>query len=244
MQIPDKTFHVASCTLGESDFEFNGDAKLLRIMQLMQDVATDHAEKLGIGWHVLDDNGKFWVLSKIKTEFFRPVTRSTPSFTLYTWPLEPNRYCSERCFTAKDQDGLLFSSYSLWSMVDRNTHKMVSATVMNEFYHGEYSSVRSDVDGTFERVRIDSNFELCYEKTVRRSDLDKNGHVNNTNYVVFAEDVLRAEERVKAMEITYHRELKLGDVVKIYAKRRENSVAVIGIRDNEMCFTVVFSLTD
>ncbi len=244
MQIPDKTFHAACCTLGESDFELNGDAKLLRIMQLMQDVATEHAEKLGIGWHVLDENGKFWVLSKVKTEFFRPVTRNTLSFKLYTWPLEPNRFCSERCFTATDRDGLLFSSYSLWSMVDRNTRKMVSATVMNDFYHGEYSSVRSDVDGTFERVRMDSDFEFCYEKTVRRSDLDQNGHVNNTNYVVFAEDVLPAEEHVKAMEITYHRELKFGDTVKIFAKRRENSVVVAGMREDETCFTVVFWLAE
>ncbi len=242
MQIPEKTFLTLPCTLSESDFELNGEVKPLKIMQLMQDVATAHAEKLGVGWQTLNQNGKLWVLSKVKTEFFQPVTRQTPPFTLYTWPLEPNRFYAERCFTAAKGDELLFSATSLWSMIDRDSRKMVSAAVMNDFYHGEYSAVTADTSSTFQRVKQGAEFEFCYEKNVRRSDLDRNGHVNNTNYVTFAEDVLSASERIRAMEITYHKELKLGDVVKVFAHRTENSVAVVGTREGETCFTAVFSL--
>lgn len=242
MQIPEKTFLTLECTLGESDFEFNGEVKPFKIMQLMQDVATEHAEKLGVGWHALDDNCKLWVLSKVKTEFFCPVTRNTLHFTLYTWPLAPTKFYAERCFTAKCGNELLFSTCSLWSMVDRNSRKIVPATTMNDFYHGEYSAVRADTDGNFRRVRKNENFAFCYEKTVRRSDLDQNGHVNNTNYIVFAEDVLSPEERIRTMEITYHRELKLGEVVRVFASRNGNLVEVVGERDGETCFTVVFAL--
>lgn len=242
MQIPDKNFHVLRCSLGESDFEFNGDVKPQKIMQLMQDAATEHAEKIGVGWHALDDNGKLWVLSKVKTVFHTPVTRSTPPFELYTWPLEPNRFYSERCFVAVAKGEPLFSTCSLWSMIDRDSRKIVPATTMNDFYHGEYSSARPNIDATFQRVRLNENFAFCYEKTVRRSDLDQNGHVNNTNYVVIAEDVLSPEERIRTMEITYHRELKLGEVVRVFASRNGNLVEVVGERDGETCFTVVFAL--
>lgn len=242
MQIPDKNFHVLRCSLGESDFEFNGDVKPQKIMQLMQDVATEHAEKIGVGWHALDDNGKLWVLSKVKTVFHTPITRSTLPFELYTWPLEPNKFYSERCFVAVAKGEPLFSACSLWSMIDRDSRKIVPATTMNDFYHGEYSSARPNIDATFQRVRLNENFAFCYEKTVRRSDLDQNGHVNNTNYVVIAEDVLSPEEHVCATEIVYHKELKPGDGVKVYACRNERSVEVVGERDGETCFTVVFAL--
>lgn len=242
MQIPEKTFLTKKCELSESDFESNGDVKPLRVMQLMQNVATAHAEKLGVGWNTLNDNAMLWVLSKVKIVFARPVTRNTESFSLYTWPLEPNRFYSERCFTATEGDSPLFFATSLWTMISRDERKILPATTMNEFYRGEYSAVKADVDSDFCRVRFDDTFEFCYEKTVRRSDLDKNGHVNNTNYVVIAEDALAPEQRVSAMEIVYHKELKLGDKVSVFVKTQNNRVFVVGRRTEETCFTVAFTL--
>lgn len=242
MNLPEKTFLTADYQLFESDFEFNGQAKPARIMQLMQDVATSHAEQLGVGWHALDKNDMLWVLSKAKMQFFVPVTRQNAKFTLYTWPLAPNRFYAERCFTATDGTNLLFSTTSLWTIISRQQRKIVAGTVMNDFYHGQYSSVAADVGADFSRVRWDSDFQLCYQKTIRRSHLDQNGHVNNTNYVSLAEDVLPPQTLISAMEIVYHKELKLGDVVDVWCKQQGQTVSVVGRRDEETCFTALFTL--
>ena len=42
----------------------------------------------------------------------------------------------------------------------------------------------------------------------------------------------------------YHKELKCGDVVKIYSKRENNAVYVVGERDGETSFTVKFTLAN
>ncbi len=244
MNLPEKTFLTANCQLFESDFEFNGQAKPARIMQLMQDAATSHAEQLGVGWHALDQNGMLWVLSKVKTQFFAPVTRQNAQFTLYTWPLAPNRFYAERCFAATKGENLLFSTTSLWTIISRDERKIVPGTVMNDFYHGEYSSVPADAGSDFARVRWDSDFRLCYQTTIRRSDLDQNGHVNNTNYVGLAEDVLPPQTLVSAWEIVYHKELKLGDVVDVWCKEQGKTISVVGRRGEETCFTALFTVEE
>lgn len=78
-------------------------------------------------------------------------------------------------------------------------------------------------------------------KTVRRSDLDLNGHVNNTNYATYASDVLSPEEEILSMEIVFHKELKLGDTLTVYAKRQDNFVTVVGRRE-DTCFSAVIQL--
>ena len=78
MNLPDKTFLKKTVTLHESDFDCNGDLKLNRIMQLLQDAATEHAEQLGLGWKAMDGRCMVWMISKIKVTLHRAVGRSTP----------------------------------------------------------------------------------------------------------------------------------------------------------------------
>lgn len=242
VSLPQKTFLSRTFQLYQSDFECNGQVKPHRIMQLLQDVATEHGRNIGVGWDVLNSHGMLWVLSKINLVFSRPVTMQNGIFTLYTWPLAPNKFFAERCFCALDEHGeQLFSATSLWMMISRDDRKILPAETMNKFCTCDYSDVHADAPNAFLRVRKDENYQFCYEKQIRRSDLDKNGHVNNTNYIVFALDVLSPHESVSAVEIVYHKELKLGDIVQISFRRDGEKVYVVGEHDGTS-FTTVFTL--
>lgn len=244
MKLPKITYLKKQCELYESDFECNNQLKPYRAMQLMQDAATAHAEEIGVGWHNMDNHGLLWVLGKVHIVFDRPLTRADTNFTLYTWPLAPDRFYSERCFSAVQNGEQVFCATSLWIMIERATRKIVPAVKMNEFFHGEYDVEKSDVVGDFLRVRYDETFTHAYTKTVRRSDLDLNGHVNNTNYVTYALDVLLPSEQIKSVQIVYNKELVFGDVVEVYFKREQNLVTVVGLRQGETCFTVVLQVAE
>lgn len=241
MKLPDKTYILRDCKLGESDFECNRQAKPIRIVQLLQDITTEHAEELGVGWNTMDKNGMLWVLSKIKIVFECPVTRKNSRFTLYTWPLAPNRFYAERCFAVVD-DEQLFSATTLWSIISKNERRILPAEIMNKFYHGEYCNIHCDTAANFQRVRLDDKFRFAYTTTVFRSDLDHNGHVNNTIYVNYALNVLAPQDKIRALEIVYHKELKLGEVLEVLYKREMDCVSVVGQRDNEVCFTATLTL--
>lgn len=241
MKLPDITYLTQDCVLGESDFECNRQVKMLRVMQLLQDIATDHAERIGVGWNTMDRNGMLWVLSKIKIVFDCPVTKKNGRFKLYTWPLAPNRFYAERCFAAVD-DKQLFSATSMWSIISREERKILPAETMNKFFKGEYSEIHCDTAANFARVRLDNDFHFAYSSTVFRSDLDHNGHVNNTVYVNYALNVLSPQERIHSVEIVYHKELKLGDRFQVLYKRENDCISVVGQRQEEICFTAQLTL--
>lgn len=244
MKLPEKTFLTRRCQLFESDLECNGQVKPFRVMQLLQDIATDHAESLGTGWNTFDKNGILWVLSKVKFVFDKPITRKNGNFTLYTWPLAPSKFFAERCFSAVDDNGeQLFSATSLWMIISRAERKILSAETMNDFFSGEYSQIHSDTPCSFVRIRKDETFEYCYEREIRRSDLDKNGHVNNTNYITYALDVLPPQVKISQAEIVYNKELRYGDKVKIFSKREGDLIYVVG-EHGETNFTVMFKVAN
>lgn len=242
MQLPDKTFLAKPCELAESDFEFNGQVKLFRIMQLLQNVATEHAKTIGMGWDALDNLGILWVLSKMKINFYREITMENGRFTLYTWPLAPHGLFVERCFSAVDENGNeLFAATSLWLIISKKERKIMPANITNDLYSGKYSQIHCSVVNNFRRIRKDDSYEFSYETQMRRSELDKNGHVNNTNYITFALDALRPEERVSSVEIVYNKELKIGEKLRVYAKREADVIYVTG-ESAEINFTAILTL--
>ncbi len=239
--LPSKTFLVTHCELFESNFEQTGTVDPHRIAEFLQDSAGEHADKLGFGWDSLDKTGCLWVLSKLKLHFDVPVTKQTKAFDLYTWPLKPAKYFAERCFVALSEGKPIFQATTVWLVIDRNTRRIVSADKLSEIYNCDFDTAHCDVLPDFERIRRDDGYALCYDKTVRRTDLDVNGHVNNTNYVNYALDALDPCEVAEELEIVYQKELRLYDEVHIYSKRQGNTVYVVGEKE-ETCFTAKLTL--
>ncbi len=235
--LPKKTFYTTECLLYESNFDTSGVLSVHRAAEFLQDAAGEHAKLLGFGWDNLDSTGCLWVLSKLRIRFDKSVTKGANRFTLYTWPLKPARFFAERCFVAVDDVGeQLFAATSVWLVIDRESRRIVSSDRLKSIYNCDFDDTHCDVPSEFERIRRDESYVHCYDRAIRRCDLDVNCHVNNTNYVNYVMDVLAPDEIVSELEIVYQKELRLGDVVSIYCKRAGNSVFVVGERD-ETCFT-------
>lgn len=242
--LPQKSFLIKDCLLYESDFDVTSLAKPHRIMELMQDLATTHADALGCGWDDMDKHGLFWILSKVKIEFYKPITRHNRRFKLYTWPQPSNKLFIERRFTAVDDQGEeLFASSTLWMILNRDERTFASQQAIAEMYRADFDTTPCACSSAFTRLRRDESYKLAYQRQIRRTDLDINRHVNNTNYINYALDVLDDNERVNAVEIVYHKELTLGDVIYVYVKRDGDSVYVVGERD-VTCFTVKLTVAN
>lgn len=241
--LPQKTFLIKDCALYESDFDVTSCVKPHRVMELMQDAATAHADELGIGWNYMDSQGLFWILSKVKIVFHKPLNRQTRCFKLFTWPVAANRLYLERRFEAVDEQGqALFSSSTLWMIVERDSRKIASREIVAQYYSFDFDIAECGCDANFDRLRRDESYVLSCERQIYRTDLDINKHVNNTNYINYALDVLNETEQVAAVEIVYHREMMLGDVVQVYSKRESDYVCVAGERDGQTCFTIKLTL--
>lgn len=240
--LPQKTFLSREYELTESDFDVTGYAKPQRIMEIMQDLATDQAQILGFGWDLLNSHGLFWVLSKVKIIFNKPVTRHNNKFKVYTWPVAPNKFFIERRFVVVDDNGSeVFAASTMWMMIERDTRKIADTKTVENFYKADFDNTPC-IDCNLERIRKNDEFTLAYETQIRRSQLDINKHVNNTHYVNFAADVLQHTDKISQIEITYNKELKQGDAIAVYFKRTPNAVCVVGERNGETSFSAKLTL--
>lgn len=236
---PTKTFYVHDFELLETDFDVDGNLRSARLMQFLQNAAGQHVKDFGLGWDDLNDKQLLWVLSKMKYRRVKSITKAVKTLRVYTWPKAPNKFFYDRLFEVYDAntDKLLVEAYSQWLVVDKASRKAVTANTVDGFADADFADETIALAPDFARVRKTDDFVEVDSVVVRRSMLDINKHVNNTNYITFVEDALD-EGSHNYVEIVYHKEVLCGQTVDMYVKRGAD-VQVVGMVGDVMCFTVV-----
>lgn len=89
------------------------------------DIATAHANSLGIGNPSMTEMHAGWILSRLTVEMDSyPVVNSY--YTLETWVESFNRHFSERSFRISDPDGKVYGyARSIWMVMDTVNHTNV-----------------------------------------------------------------------------------------------------------------------
>ena len=166
----------------------DGKLNLYSLFNYMQDIASDHALKLGFGRdHLMRDN-RFWVLSRIYAEINKWPSWED-SIILKTWPNGTDKLFALRNYEVRYSDGThIASGTSSWLILDRTTKKIQRPdsilTQYNPNLHTENSSLRyaTKIDAAAENGRLSPLFRI------KISDLDVNLHTNNVRYLKWVND--------------------------------------------------------
>ncbi len=219
---------VVEMSLDKADF--NKKITVKYIMELLQKIATEHADEHGFGYKVLSVQKKAWVLNKIKLKFNKSI-KIGDKITFKTWPLAPKHYTADRDFEGYDENGeKVFKATSVWNLIDLEKRCLCSTECIKNL-KVEYHDKRAFKSAEFNRFKCDDSFNLEYSKSIRISDLDLNNHVNNTNYLNYALDCLTKTayaQGIKQVEIRYSEELRFKDIIELYYKTQENKHYVVG----------------
>ena len=154
----------------------------------MQDIASDHAVRLGFGRDDLMRDNRFWVLSRMYA-----VISQWPSWgdsvIMKTWPNGTDKLFALRNYEVNYPDGShIASASSSWLILDRTTKKVQRPesilTQYNPNLHSDNSPVRyaSKLESAAEDGRIAARFRI------KVSDLDVNLHTNNVRYLKWVTD--------------------------------------------------------
>jgi len=167
-------------TLFNSYFDLNNRLSLKAVLSIFQDVAFIHAEEIGVGYKTCLDKNLYWVLSRVKLDIIR-MPEINEVVLVETWPHEKGRIDFDRDMQILDENGnTLVKATSKWCVIDTVKRALQKADDVN--YNGECIK---DVlyDGKFTKIILPKEeFSKSFDYTVRFSDLDHNGHMNNTNY--------------------------------------------------------------
>ena len=202
-------------TVRSYDVGSNGLLKPQTLFQFFQEAASHHANDLGAGYDLLQSQGLFWALSRVKVEIAAlPVWGD--EVTLTTWPKGVDKIFAVRDFRMTDrQGGVLVKGTSCWLLVDvekmrpRRVDSLARSLPLNEHEHALQESLG--------KIAIPDGLGLRYERKVMASDLDVNNHVNNTEYVRWIADALDpvdgALPSIRTLQINYLEEARLGDTI-------------------------------
>jgi len=171
----------------------NGKLNLHSLFNYMQDIASDHAIKLGFGRDDLMRDNRFWVLSRIYAEIKEwPLWEDT--IILKTWPNGTDKIFALRNYEIKFPDGRhVASGSSSWLILDRTTKKIQRPDSILSEYNPNLHSEISPIRYAAKLVPVDSEGwdSPCFK--IKISDLDVNLHSNNVQYLKWVYDTYNLE---------------------------------------------------
>ena len=210
----DNLFSIES-TVKPSMCDFSGRLGEANILDTFMDIAALHAEKLGCGQGSMIMDGKFWLTLKTRVTFYR-LPAMNENITVSTWPDAPERIFCIRNYRISRGDETLVLGKTQWAVLNRATGRLDrTADVYPEGV--EYNDHGGDKE-LFETV-TDNMFasEPFAEYTVKSTDIDIGGHMNNVAYFRAFQGLFTTEERrsrpLRTLEIQFRNQCFEGETL-------------------------------
>ena len=162
------------------------------------DAAAQHGELLGVGWRDMSSRHLFWLTVKTKIVFSRRPNMGEHT-TLITWPEVPGRIRCIRSYEIRQDDELLLCGKTEWAVLNTETKRMIPASEV--FPNGNLFRQDSACNESFTKIPDDfDGMEPYAAYTVRSTDIDVGGHMNNAAYLRAMFSTFSNEE-LKSMKI-------------------------------------------
>lgn len=191
------------------DFDSKGNIKASSLMHAFQEIASAHAESLGMGFEDLIAKNYIWVLSKLRFEI-KGSFEEGKEYILRTYPRPKKGVTFFRDYYIYDGNQIIAFGTSHWCIINFETRRIERA--------------RFDFDGLFidrepfengiEKFKVDQEIltKIGTHK-VAADDLDENQHVNNCKYAEMVEEQLSGHNEYS---IYFSKEALLGDEIILY----------------------------
>jgi len=202
----------------------NGNIKIYALMQHLQEIASAHADELGFGSTWLNEIHGYWVLSNIRVEIAL-LPKWNDEVIIKTWPSGNTRLIATREFVGKEGGGReLFRAGSEWTILNKDTNRPKNLSGLNMKTLAVGPKV---IEKEVERLKPTDDYALIERISVPYSSIDLNGHVNNTEYVRWGMDAIRAnfqfEGDIQSLQVTYLAEVFKDDKLDLLASGVSNN---------------------
>jgi len=189
--------------------------RLLTMLNLFQDIADDSANEIGIGYDYLRTIGKAWVLIAMNVQIDR-MPHLQEEITIKSWPSDTSALYTEREFEVWSASGeRVIRACSQWIVIDFKTRRPMH---LKECLP-EYEPIREKVilEDRFPKLPAPERDDYTERFLVRYDDIDRNDHVNNAIYPLWASESLVPEFRIghepAGMMINFRKEGLFGEKI-------------------------------
>ena len=185
------------------------------LLYFIQDAAGKHCVVYGADWDSLAKKNMVWAVTRHRVQISR-LPREGETITVETWPMPTTRVAYPRSVVAYDEAGQeVFRAISLWVLMDTESRAMVLPGKSGVTVDGQLTGTELAVPRSMVPMVLENS--IC--RTVRYTELDINGHMNNTRYMDWVDDLLpsafHGAHPVREFTICYHAEAREGQQITL-----------------------------
>ncbi len=225
--------HQQHFTVRSYDVDFQKRLRPDVLCGFFQEVASEHALKLGVGYKQLEEQQMFWVLSRLMLHI-KELPKWHEEIKIETWAKGTNRLFALRDFVVRNaKEEILCTSTSYWLILDAQSRRPVQPdSFFTRLKHEAHA-----IDEPIEKLEsIKEN--LAYTIAPKYTDLDYNRHVNNIRYISWMLNSFPldfyAQYDLETLQINFQSELREGEVVEIFSNEMQSQDYLIsGYRQDE-----------
>ena len=191
-------------------------------MEIAQEIATVGARQLHFDDSVIRETAHaVWVLARMHVRFEQMPVRYQP-VTLESWHKGIHSVFFLRDYQVRDTEGrVLINATSSWVIMETDQRRMLRPDGLTDIIPPDPEKPGHAIETPAGKIVIPHALpvEKVTDHAVRYSDVDSNGHVNNTRYTSWAMDCLPDEltfnHTLREIEINFNREARPGETVSL-----------------------------
>ena len=192
-----------------------GRMKPSMILFLAQEVAGRHCNLLSVDYDTLAAKRMFWAVTRHRVQITRMPVRGE-TIHIETWPMPTTRVAYPRSVIAYDAQGNeCFRAISLWVLMDLDKRSMILPGKSGISVVGTLRGLELDTPNGLvaKDLRCHQHRSVCF------TDLDRNGHMNNTKYLDWISDLLPSQfhenHQPREMTVCYFNESREGQSLQL-----------------------------
>ena len=202
---------------------------------LFMDIATEHASALGIGMRALKERELFWLTARTRLRFHRrPALEEV--VCARTWPEPPERSRCYRDYLITQGGKTLIEGRTEWMVMNLKTGRLHPA----DSVYPEGLAILPDrvLPEPFARLADDfAGAEELDAYTVRSTDIDLGGHMNNAAYARAIAGAFTSAEwnamDIREMEIAFRAPCFEGETLRLQRRQGDDAVDLRLSRDEK-----------
>lgn len=230
-------FYTETMTVMNADADFRSLLKPSALLRYVEQVSADHARTFGMTDQFFKDHGVAFLVGKQALKFDR-VPQRAEKLTLLTRVEASRRGSVKRITTVTDAEGKQVAMVDCrWIVVSLAENRILREPgwTVDGFWN---ETVEGELPLQLHKCR--EGLTSAGEWTVRYSQCDLNGHLNNAFYLDLVCDALPLDVVRKGpvtfASINYHREVPLGETVEVFYAPSAEGWYIIGKHNGQTSF--------
>ena len=230
-------FYTETMTVMNADADFRSLLKPSALLRYVEQVSADHARTFGMTDQFFKDHGVAFLVGKQALKFDR-VPQRAEKLTLLTRAEASRRGSVKRITTVTDAEGKQVAMVDCrWIVVCLAENRILREPgwTVEGFWN---ETVEGELPLQLHKCR--EGLASAGEWTVRYSQCDLNGHLNNAFYLDLICDALPLDVVRKGpvtfASINYHREVPMGETVEVFYAPSAEGWYIIGKHNGQTSF--------